>query len=997
MNLATRAVGRRGQEEPPPAKVRLSSQQAWLLGVCCVAQFMVILDLSIVNVALPSIQTSLNFSAVGLQWVVDAYAIAFAGFLMLGGRATDHYGQRKLFVFALTLFALASLAGGSATTKDMLIAARAAQGLSGALMAASSLAIVTSSFAGQARQRAIGLWGAMNGAGGAAGTLFGGVITESLGWRWVLLINPPIGLIAAAVALKVVNERRKEDTGSSFDLTGATILTCSLVAIVYGVVNAASSSWLAPLAIGPIVGGVALSFVFVYVETHVAKAPLVPFKALTRPVWITNGVVLAFSAALFPMWFVSSLYMQQVLGLSPLDTGLAFLPMALIIMLSAQRAGHLVGRFGVRAVLVSGLAMMLTAMLLFARIEASGNALYYIVLPGLLMALGIGLSVVGSTIAAVQSAGPEKAGLVSGLVNTARQSGGGLGLALLISVGTELTSRLIGENKAAPAALTDGYRLAYLIGAGFVLVALAVAAFLLPRPAPQVSQRCRYLRLPVGVAAVIAAFLAVDLGIAGDAGGPIGAWTATGAYSFVSAPALHPPIIRTISKDPGVSPAPGYIMVGNFYDLTTTPMDGQSGPLLLNNRLQPVWFRPVPDNVVASNLSIQTFEGKPALAWWQGVVTDTGETESGEDVVVNQHYQVVARLKGADGWTITMHSLVIEGDDAWVTANKNIPMNLLKYGGSQDGVLTDSAVQEYNLKTGRLIRNWNALKHIPLSDSHAIPQDNGYPWDAYHVNSISLAPGGSALVVSMRNTWAVYLVSTKTGRIEWELGGKRSSFSFGPGAEFEWQHDVTLDSGSVVTLFDDHCCQISGAGTYVAASGPSRALVLKLNLKSHTAALVAQYTHGSSFDAAYMGSVQLLPGGKVLVGWGAQPEFSEYTKSGKLIFDARFPGPDLSYRAISLPHWVGLPLTKPSAAARRSGGKTTVYASWNGATRVTAWRVLAGPDAADMRVLAEKAKSGFETAIPVSGSARFLKVEALDSHGTVIGVSRAFAPRRGAT
>ena len=249
--------------EPQPPKRKLGSREAWLLGVCCVAQFMVILDLSIVNVALPSIQLSLNFTAPELQWIVDAYAITFAGFLMLGGRAADHFGQRRMFVLALLLFGLASLAGGIANDRTTLVAARAAQGLGGALMAACSLAVITSSFApGPKLNRAIGAWAAMNGLGGAAGMLFGGLITQELSWRWVLLINPPIAIVAAAIAYAVVSERRRAP-GARFDLAGALTLTIGQMVLVFGVVEAGLAGWDTTAALGPIIGGIALLGVFV--------------------------------------------------------------------------------------------------------------------------------------------------------------------------------------------------------------------------------------------------------------------------------------------------------------------------------------------------------------------------------------------------------------------------------------------------------------------------------------------------------------------------------------------------------------------------------------------------------------------------------------------------------------------------------------------------------------------------------------------------------------
>src|SRR5436305_6627103 len=305
----------------PSTKVgaRVGSRCAWLLTVCCVAPFMVILDLSIVNVALPSIQSALSFSSAELQWVIDAYAISFAGFLMLGGRVADGFGQRRTFVAALILFAAASAAGGAAPTRELLIAARGVQGFSCAFMAASSLAIITSSFEpGPQLHRAIGLWAAMNGLGGAAGTLFGGIITQELSWRWVLLINPPIGIAAAVVAYSVVSERRRAKDGQSFDLSGAITLTAGQMVLVYGVVEAGLRGWHSFNALGPIILGLALLVAFCVIEVWVASAPLVPFKELTKPLRDANGIVLLFTAALFPMWYLRSLSLQQVLGLSPL-------------------------------------------------------------------------------------------------------------------------------------------------------------------------------------------------------------------------------------------------------------------------------------------------------------------------------------------------------------------------------------------------------------------------------------------------------------------------------------------------------------------------------------------------------------------------------------------------------------------------------------------------------------------------------------------------------
>ena len=992
MDVSVEAPPGSGAREPRPSARRLGSDTGWLLAVCCVAQFMVILDLSIVNVALPSIQSSLGFSSPELQWVVDAYSITFAGFLLLGGRAADHFGQRRLFVVALALFGLASLVGGLAPDRAVLIWARAGQGLAGALMAASSLAIITSSIPpGPKLHRAIATWAAMNGLGGAAGMLFGGIITQELSWRWVLLINPPIGIAAAVVAYLVIRDRRTRPEGASFDIAGALTLTVGQMVLVYGVVEAGLQGWGAAIALGPIIAGAALLGVFAVIETRWASAPLVPFKALTKPLRDANNIVLLFSAALFPMWFVSSLYLQQVLGLSPLHAGLTFLPMTVMIMLVASRAGRLVGRFGVRSVLLSGLIMMTAGLVLLARIADSGSGIVYVMVPGLLTTAGIAMSIVPSTIAATQGAKEGQQGLASGLVNTSRQVGGGLGLAVLITLATQHTSHQIGAGVQVPQALTDGFRLAYLICAGLAGAAALLTFATVPRPAAELRGAAR--RLAGAIVVVVAAFVALDVAFANSHGPPIGAYSARGAYSFVSAPSLHPPKITTDQPTVAAQLAPGYIFTANFYDLNRPPIVGQSGPLILDDRMQPVWFRPVPQSVVASNLSLQTYAGRPALAWWQGFVTNTGATESGRYVVVNQHYRPVATLTGKDGWKLTLHEFAIRGDDAWVTANKDIPRNLSRYGGAYNGALTDSAVQEYNLKTGKLLFSWDALTHIPPGDSWATLPTNGFPWDTYHVNSIDLLDNGTFLV-SMRDTWAAYLVDIKTGKILWTLGGKRSSFKFGPGAAFSWQHDVGLAANGTVTMFDDHCCQLTGGGTYVAATQSSRAIVLRLHERTHTATLAQEYGTAFGLNVDYMGSMQTLPNGNVFVGWGSSPYFTEYTGAGDVVLlDGVLPGSDISYRAIVEP-WVGLPVPPPVGAARQARGATTVYASWNGATQVASWRVLAGPSPAQLTVVARAARAGFETAIRLPRSDASYEVQALGAGARVLGTSKPFEPSR---
>jgi Arylsulfotransferase (ASST) len=578
-------------------------------------------------------------------------------------------------------------------------------------------------------------------------------------------------------------------------------------------------------------------------------------------------------------------------------------------------------------------------------------------------------------------------------LSSSRQISGAAGIAVLIAVATALASHLIGTGRGVPAALIDDWRLgprgtiavelAYYVAAGVAAAAAVVIFTLLTKRAGDEQRVRRGIRIAVAVATVMVCFVVPDFAVGGS---PVGAYTSRGAYEFVSAPGLHPPIVRVDLREPGRL-ANGYIFMANFYNTSDPPMVGQSGPLILDQRLSPVWFKPIPEDDLAANLSLQTYEGRPVLAWWQGQDITDSVPASQEYVVVDQHYRPVAVLRGADGWVLTLHDFVIRGQDAWVTASKTVPVNLLRYGGARNGAVVDCAVQEYSLKTGKLIRSWDALDHVPLSDSYSL-RSTSNPWDAYHLNSIDL-PGDGTFVVSMRNTWAAYKVNIATGRIEWTLGGKHSSFEFAAGAGFEWQHNVMVYPGTpFVTLFDDACCQVTAAGKRM-ASGPSRGLVLRLEPRTHTAIVADQYTEGPNFHSEFMGDMEPLPGGNEFVGWGSQPRFSEFTASGRMLLDAVLPGPDITYRANVEP-WVGLPLYPPSGAARQHGRKTTVYASWNGATQVVSWRVLAGSTGHGL-VLATAPKVGFETAIAVPSAYRTFRVQGLDERGHVIGTSSPFA------
>jgi EmrB/QacA subfamily drug resistance transporter len=466
-----------------------SRRRTWTLVLCCLAQFMVVLDVSIVNVALPSIRRDLGFTGADLQWVVNAYTLTFAGFLLLGGRAADLIGRRVVFVAGLALFALASLVGGLAPSEATLVAARGVQGLGGAVVAPATLSILTTTFTeGAERNRALAIWGAMGGAGGAAGALVGGLLTEWLSWRWILLINLPIGLVAAVAALRVVAEgRRAAGTTRSFDLPGALVVTAGLVVLVFGIVRTEAWGWGDPRTLAVLGAGLALLALFVLIEGRLARAPLVPLRLFaSRRLVGANLVVFALGASAFSMWYFLSLYLQERLGDSPIQAGLAFLPMSLTIVVTSSIAGRSVQRVGAGRLLAVGMGLIGAGMLLFARVAPEGAYLADVLAPSLLAAAGIGLSFVPVTIAAVTGVAAGESGLASGLVNTFRQVGGSLGLAALATLATQRTATLLAGGTSSAEALTAGYHRAFLGGAMFAAAGAVAALVLLvhaPRPA----------------------------------------------------------------------------------------------------------------------------------------------------------------------------------------------------------------------------------------------------------------------------------------------------------------------------------------------------------------------------------------------------------------------------------------------------------------------------------------------------------------------------------
>ncbi|HEY2442547.1 MAG TPA: MFS transporter [Streptosporangiaceae bacterium] len=462
-----------------------------ILALACVAQFMVVLDVSIVNVALPSIGRDLHYSPAGLQWVVNAYVLTFAGFLLLGGRAADLFGRRRVFVAGLGLFTVASLAGGVAQTAGWLTAARAVQGVGGALLSPATLTIIVTTFSGDRRARALGIWSAVAGAGGAAGSILGGVLTSALSWRWVLFVNIPIGLVATAAAIAWLTEARRADAGPAaggagpapgdvgpaparLDIGGAVTVTAGLGALVYAIVGTESQPWGSARTITLLLVAAALLAVFVVIEMRLAGAPLVPLEIFrSRSVSGANAVMFLIGAAFFSMWYFLSLYLQNVLGYSALRAGMAFVPMAVTIIIGAQASSRLLRRVGVRPLLMGGTLLAAAGFAWISRIEPHPSYWARVFGPGCVIALALGLLFTPLAAAATAGVPVSQAGLASGVLNTARQVGGSLGLAILATIAIDRTAAMLGAGRAA--ALTAGYARAFELAAAACLLAFAAS------------------------------------------------------------------------------------------------------------------------------------------------------------------------------------------------------------------------------------------------------------------------------------------------------------------------------------------------------------------------------------------------------------------------------------------------------------------------------------------------------------------------------------------
>jgi EmrB/QacA subfamily drug resistance transporter len=468
-----------------PADSPAAAPGRWLaLTVLCLGVLMIVLDTTVVNVALPSIKTDLGFTDSTLAWVVNGYMLTFGGFLLLGGRLGDLFGHRRLFLTGLAVFTLASLACGLSGSQGVLVAARAVQGLGGAVVSAVALSLIMDLFTEPAdRAKAMGVYGFVCAGGGSIGVLLGGLLTGWLSWHWIFLINLPIGIAVFALSLPLLPGTRSDTADRRLDIAGAIAVTAALMLAVYAIVNGNETGWTSARTLGLLGAAAVLLAAFVAIESRVT-APLMPLGLFRlRSVAVANVVGVLWAAAMFAWFFLSALYMQQVLDYGPMEVGLAFLPANLIMAaFSLGLSAKLVMRFGIRLPIAVGLLLAAAGLALFAWAPVDGSFTLH-VLPGmLLLGLGCGMALNPVLLAAMSEVAPSESGLASGLVNTAFMMGGALGLAILASLAASRTGGLLAEGATQPAALVGGYQAAFLAGAGFAALAALLGAALLPRP-----------------------------------------------------------------------------------------------------------------------------------------------------------------------------------------------------------------------------------------------------------------------------------------------------------------------------------------------------------------------------------------------------------------------------------------------------------------------------------------------------------------------------------
>jgi EmrB/QacA subfamily drug resistance transporter len=454
----------------------------WLaLIVLCLGDLMIVLDTTIVNVALPSIRDDLGFSETSLAWVVNAYLLTFGGFLLLGGRLGDLFGHRRLFLGGIALFTAASVLCGVSTSQGMLVVARAVQGVGGAVVSAVALSLIMTLFTEtEERTKAMGVFGFVMAGGGSIGVLLGGVLTDALSWHWIFLVNVPIGALVYLLTLRLLPPSAGSETRGRIDLAGAVTVTAALMLAVYAIVNGNGNGWLSAETLGLLAAAAVLAVAFVVIESRV-REPLIPLAILRlRNIWASNVVGTLWAAAMFAWFFLSALYMQLVLGYTPNQVGLAFLPATVIMgLFSVGLSAKLVMRFGIKPPLVAGLGLASVGLILLGRAPVGGDFATDLLPSMILLGIGAGMAFNPVLLAAMSDVRPEQSGLASGIVNTAFMMGGALGLAVLVSLADSRTDDLRDSGSTGPAALTGGYHLAFVVGSAFAAGAALVAGLLL--------------------------------------------------------------------------------------------------------------------------------------------------------------------------------------------------------------------------------------------------------------------------------------------------------------------------------------------------------------------------------------------------------------------------------------------------------------------------------------------------------------------------------------
>jgi hypothetical protein len=473
----------------------------------------------------------------------------------------------------------------------------------------------------------------------------------------------------------------------------------------------------------------------------------------------------------------------------------------------------------------------------------------------------------------------------------------------------------------------------------------------------------------VAVAAVALAALAASAGAGTAAKRPA-------FQHFLSRPDLRPPPVHIVRRAPGT--APGYIFIAPKKEVD------QAGPLILDDAGTVVWFHPL-DTHGVTDFRVQRFHGRPVLTWWRG--ESAKGIGNGRYVIVDDSYRVIGNVTAGNGLAGDIHEFIItKRNTALFTVYRRVDADLTALGGPTNGRIEEGVVQEVAIPSGKVLFEWHSAPHVAVDESYeSPPKDDKEPFDYFHINAIE-EDGAGKLLVSARHTHALYEIRRRDGAVLWRLGGKESDFKFGPGARFAWQHDARFHPDGTLTLFDN-------AASRPGQAKRSRVLVLRLDTRRHRATLVRSYTHRPKrLLSTSQGNAQFLPDGHVFVGWGSNDYFTEFDRSGRILLDGRFGSKEVdSYRAYRLP-WVGHPFAPPAIAARAASGRAVVYASWNGATEVRGWRVLAGDDRTRLRAVAESPKRGFETRISVPTRARYVAVQALDEGGRVLRSSPAVRP-----